>query len=223
MTRFTSSEPPLAEAVGLDYREAATDGGEGIATEAKTGTTTVGIVAENAVVLATDRRASLGGRFVANKDVKKVEEVHPTGAVTISGSVGALQGFVRSLRAEASLYETRRGEPMGADVLAQQAADMLRGLPAQILLGAVDETGPHLYELDGGGGKMGDSYAASGSGMQIAYGTLEDGIDEDLSVDEAQELATRAVRAASERDTASGNGVVIATVTSEGVEIETTE
>lgn len=221
MTGFTSGEPPLSEAAGLDYRAAADGADE--PTEATTGTTTVGIVAEDAVVFATDRRASLGGRFVANKDVEKVEQVHPTGAVTISGSVGALQGFVRSLDAQGRLYETRRGEPMSADALSQAAADMLRGLPAQILLGAVDDTGPHLYELDGGGSRMEDDYAATGSGMQLAYGTLEDAMTAEPSVEEARDLAEAAIRAASERDTASGNGVVIATVTSEGVEMEGTD
>lgn len=219
MTGFISGDPSLAAEAGLDYRSAVADG-DGTPTELTTGTTTVGIVADGDVVLAADRRASLGGRFVSNKDVEKVERVHPTGAVTISGNVGPLQGFVRSLRAEASLFETRRGEALSADALAQQAADMLRGLPAQLQLGAVDATGPHLYELDGGGARMEDSYAAAGSGMQVAYGTLEDEYEERLSTDAAVALVERAVRAASERDTASGNGVVIATVTSEGVELE---
>lgn len=45
-----------------------------------TGTTTVGLTAVDGVVLATDRRASLGGRFVTNKRARKVEQVHPTAA-----------------------------------------------------------------------------------------------------------------------------------------------
>ncbi|MEF8822399.1 MAG: hypothetical protein V5A52_08985, partial [Halovenus sp.] len=44
----------------------------------KTGTTTIGIATENGVVIATDMRASLGGRFVSNKNVQKVEQIHPT-------------------------------------------------------------------------------------------------------------------------------------------------
>ncbi|MFB6173422.1 MAG: proteasome subunit beta, partial [Halobacteriales archaeon] len=43
----------------------------------KTGTTTVGVSTADGVVLATDMRASLGGRFVSNKDVQKVEQIHP--------------------------------------------------------------------------------------------------------------------------------------------------
>jgi len=56
-----------------------------------TGTTTVGVVAADGVVLATDRRAGLGGRFVSNKRAVKVEQVHPRAAITLSGSVGGAQ------------------------------------------------------------------------------------------------------------------------------------
>jgi proteasome beta subunit len=197
--------------------------GKGDATTYDTGTTTVGIVAEEGVVLAADRRVSLGGRFVGNKDVTKVEQVHPTAAVTISGTVGAAQAYVRSLRAETSLYGTRRDEPMSMDALARLAGDALRGQPVGILLGGVDpETGEgRLFEIDGAGGVMEDVYAATGSGMQVAYGTLESSVADGMTMEEAVAAARTAVRAASERDTASGNGLVIARVTSDGV--ETTE
>ena len=74
----------------------------------KTGTTTVGLVTADGVVIATDMRASLGGRFVSNKNVQKVEQIHDTAALTLVGSVGGAQSFIKSLRAEANLYEARR-------------------------------------------------------------------------------------------------------------------
>src|SRR6056297_2691388 len=61
------------------------------AEELKTGTTTVGLTTADGVVLATDMRASLGGRFVSNRDVQKVEQVHPRAALTMAGSVGGAQ------------------------------------------------------------------------------------------------------------------------------------
>jgi proteasome beta subunit len=70
---------------------------------------------------------------------------------------------------------------------------------------------------------MEDDYTVTGSGMQLAYGTIEGQYDEEMSLAEARELAVRAVEAASERDTGSGNGATVATVTDEGVEIETFE
>jgi proteasome beta subunit len=186
-----------------------------------TGTTTVGIRTSEGVVLGTDRRASLGGRFVANKDVVKVEQVHPTAAVTIAGSVGGAQAYVRQLRAEASLYETRRGESMQMEGLSTLAGNLLRGLPVGIILGGVDGEGGHLYQVDGAGGVLvEDDYTATGSGMQIATGTLEDRYAPDGDIEDAQAAAADAIAAASERDTASGNGFVLATVTEDGVEIQ---
>jgi proteasome beta subunit len=184
-----------------------------------TGTTTVGIVAEEGVVLATDRRASLGGRFVSNKRTVKIERVHPTAAITLSGSVGGAQAYARQLRAQTRLYETRRGEPMGMDALATAAGNTLRGLPVSPLLGGVDEEGPRLFQLDAAGGVLEDRYAATGSGTQVAIGAVEGRYDPEAGIDAAAALAADAVAAASERDTASGNGLAVAYITAEGIDL----
>jgi len=202
--------------------EIATDEGDG-ENVTKTGTTTVGLSTDDGVVIATDRRASLGGRFVSNKNVVKVEEIHPTAAMTLVGSVGGAQSFIRTLRSEASLYETRRDEPMSINALATLAGNFARGGPflaIHPILGGVDDEGTHVYTIDPAGGVMEDDYAVTGSGMQVAYGTIEGEYDAEMSVDDARDLATKAVQAASERDTGSGNGLVIAEITDEGVEIE---
>jgi proteasome beta subunit len=186
----------------------------------ETGTTIVAVAAEDAAVMAADRRMSLGGRFTANKDVRKIEQVHPTAAVAISGSVGPAQGLLQSLRAEANLYEARRGEPMSVGALARTAGHAVRGHPVAPLLAGVDGSGPHVYELDGAGSVLEDSHAAGGSGMQVAYGVLERRFEPGLSVADARAAAVAAVEAASERDTASGNGVTVARVTDEAVTVE---
>ncbi|WP_135667151.1 archaeal proteasome endopeptidase complex subunit beta [Halorhabdus rudnickae] len=189
----------------------------------KTGTTTVGLATEDGVVIATDRRASLGGRFVSNKNVVKVEQIHPTAAMTLVGSVGGAQSFIRTLRSEASLYETRHGDPMSIDALATLAGNFARGGPffaIHPILGGVDDEGSQVYTIDPAGGVMADDYAVTGSGMQLAYGTLEGEYDTEMSIADARDLAAKAVQAASERDTGSGNGLVIAEITDEGVEIE---
>jgi proteasome beta subunit len=188
----------------------------------KTGTTTVGLTTEEGVVMATDMRASLAGRFISNKDVQKVEQIHPTAALTMAGSVGGAQSFIRSLRAESNLYETRRGEEMSISALATLAGNFLRGGPFFLvspILGGVDAEGTHVYSLDPAGGVMRDDYTCTGSGMQLAYGVLEREYEDDLSNDEAMTLATRAVKSAVERDTASGDGVFLAEITGEGVDI----
>ena len=188
--------------------------------EYRTGTTIVAVSAGDGVVMAADRRMSLGGGFTASKDVEKIEQVHPSGAVAISGTVGPAQQLLDSLRAEATLYESRRGEAMSMTALSKTAGHLIRGLPVRPLLGGVDDTGGHVYELDGGGSVIEDGYAASGSGMQLAYGVLEGRAGAGLTVEGARTAAVDAVEAASERDAASGNGVTVATITDEGVEFQ---
>jgi proteasome beta subunit len=188
----------------------------------KTGTTTVGIATDEGVAIATDMRASLGGRFVSNKNVQKVEQIHPTAALTLVGSVGGAQSFIRTLRAEASLYETRRGEPMSIDALATLAGNLGRGGPFRAIrpiLGGVDAEGSHVYSIDPAGGVMADEYTVTGSGMQLAYGVLENDYEAGLDIEAATTLSARAVEAAVERDTGSGDGVYLATITGEGVDI----
>jgi len=184
-----------------------------------TGTTIVALAAADGVVMAADQRASLGGRFTTNKNAEKISRVHPTAALAISGSVGPAQNLVRSLRAETSLYESRRDERMSMRALSQTAGHLVRGLPVAPILAGIDDEGGHVYELDGGGSVMATDYAAGGSGMQVAYGVLERRFDAEADREEATDAAVAAVEAASERDTASGNGVTVATITGQGVEI----
>ncbi|MEF8871347.1 MAG: archaeal proteasome endopeptidase complex subunit beta [Haloarculaceae archaeon] len=188
----------------------------------KTGTTTIGISTAEGVVIATDMRASLGGRFVSNKNVQKVEQIHPTAALTLVGSVGGAQSFIRTLRAEVNLYEARRGTDMSMQALSTLAGNFARGGPflaINPILGGIDDDGSHVYSIDPAGGVMEDDYTITGSGLTVAYGTLEDRYEEDMTNEEAQHAAAAGIKAAAERDTGSGNGIYIAEVTEEGVDI----
>ena len=188
----------------------------------ETGTTVVGVRTADTIVLAADRRASLGGRFVTNKRVDKIEQVHPAAALALSGAVGHIQAFARILTAESQLYRDRRGEEITIKGLATLASNVLRTRPLQVapILGGVDAEGPRLYSLDGAGGRLADRYLASGSGMQLAYGVLEREFEEGLSRDAGQRIAAQAVTSAGERDTASGDGLTIATIFPDGVEFD---
>lgn len=187
----------------------------------KTGTTTVGLKTSDGVVLATDMRASLG-HMVSSKDVQKVEEIHPTAALTIAGSVSAAQSLIRSLRAETSLYETRRGNKMSMRALSTLLANFLRSgafFVVQPILGGVDDEGPHVFSMDALGGMSEENYTVTGSGSQYALGVLEQHYEEGISIEEAKTVAARAIQSAVERDLASGNGINVAVVTDEGVDV----
>lgn len=189
--------------------------------ELKTGTTTVGLTTAEGVVLATDMRSS-AGTMVASKNARKVFEIHPTAALTIAGSVSAAQSLVNSLRAEVRLYETRRDTKMSLQALANLTSNLLRSGRFQIVqpvLGGVDNEGSHIYSIGPGGSVMEEAYAVSGSGSPFALGVLEQQYVEGTSIDDAKTLAGRAVQSATERDTASGNGLLLAAITADGVEI----
>ena len=199
-------------------RRAAAGTGEG---EMKTGTTTVGLKADDGVVLATDMRASLGP-MVSSKNVQKVEEIHPTAALTIAGSVSAAQNLIETLKAEVRLYEARRSEDMSMEALSTLTANLLRSggfFIVQPILGGVDSEGSHIFSIDAAGGTTYEDYTVTGSGSQYALGVLEQQYEEGVSVDDAETVAVKAIQSAMERDTASGNGINVAVVTEDGVDV----
>ena len=77
----------------------------------KTGTSTVGITFKGGVVVGADHRATMG-HFVANKSVQKLFKIGDNLALTTAGLVGHAQSLARTLAAEVSLFELRRGDAM---------------------------------------------------------------------------------------------------------------
>jgi len=190
----------------------------------KTGTTTIGIVYNNGVILAADMRAT-AGYLVVDKNVSKVQKINDRMAITTAGSVSDIQLIHKLIKAEIKLKEIRTNR----EVLVKEAANLLGGILysqirnffpgiAHFLLGGADHTGIFLYDLypDGSISKKED-YIASGSGSVFALGVLEANYRKDLSLNEAKELAIKAVNAALQRDIASGNGITLMAITKEGV------
>ncbi len=184
------------------------------------GTTTVGITCKDGIVFATERRATMGN-LVAHKVAEKIFKIDDHIATTIAGSVGDAQSLMKVIGAEVSLYQMRNNDEISVKAAASLTANILRSGPmyVQILLGGMDVDGPSIYSLDPAGGMIKDNYISTGSGSIVAYGVLEDRFRDDLSVEEGLELAIRAIRAAAERDTYSGNGFLVAKVDKDGFEM----
>jgi proteasome beta subunit len=188
-------------------------------TEDLKGTTTVGIVCRDGVVLAADRRASLGN-MVLSENVTKVFQIDDHLAVAAAGSVGDILGLVRLLRAEAKLYRARVGKEMSVKALATLTSNILhegRGYAyfAWLLVAGYDEK-PGLYSIDAAGGVTEDRFTAAGSGMEFAFSVLEENYRDDFSLEEGIKLALRAIKAATRRDVFTGGGVTLVTVTEDG-------
>ncbi|ETA66842.1 MAG: proteasome beta subunit [Methanolobus sp.] len=181
------------------------------------GTTTVGIVCKDGVVLATEQRATMGN-FIASKTAKKVYQIDDRVAMTIAGSVGDAQQIVRVMSVESKLYKMRRKESMTIKGLTTLLSNMLSGqryypLMVQLLVGGYDKNGPSIYSLDALGGSIEETKAVStGSGSPFAYGVLEDRYRENMSTEEGVELAVRALHNAMKRDSASGENIDVVVI-----------
>ncbi|ASJ11924.1 archaeal proteasome endopeptidase complex subunit beta [Thermococcus thioreducens] len=183
------------------------------------GTTTVGIVCKDGVVLAADRRASLGN-MVLSGNVTKVFQIDDHLALAGAGSVGDILSLVRLLRAEARLYRARVGNEMGVKALATLTSNILHGrrfMPyfGWFLIAGYDER-PGLYSIDMAGGVTEDRFTAAGSGMEFAFAVLEDGYSEDMELEGGIRLALKAIKVATRRDVFTGDGVTLVTVTEDG-------
>ena len=186
----------------------------------KTGTTTLGMVCKEGVVIATETRATMG-TLIAHKETKKLYKIDEHLALATAGLVGDLQVLARYLNAEANLYRLKRNSKMPVESAATLMSNILnqrKFMPyyVQLILGGYDQTGGHVYSLDAAGGAIPDKYTAGGSGSPYVFGVLEDLYKDDLSVDEAVDIAVRAIKASKSRDSASGGMTNIAVITKDG-------
>lgn len=185
----------------------------------KTGTTTVGIKVKDGVVLAADRRAS-AGLYVAHKYVRKVLYIAPNIGITTAGSVADLQFIYENLK-NIYHYNLITGmRPVTIKALATFLANVLSSskyLPyiVQILIGGVDDQ-PRLYNLDYVGDITEEEYTATGSGSVEAIGVIEDSYRPDMTLDEAADLARRAIFSSIKRDPYTGTGVIVTKITKNG-------
>lgn len=192
----------------------------------KTGTTTVGIMCKDCVVLAADKRAT-SGNFIASKKVDKVVPINERMALTTSGVVSDIQLLIKILKAELKLKSIRVDrEPSvkeAANLMTNIIYSNIRKFSAipgitHFLLGGADADALQLYDLfaDGSITEV-DDFVASGSGSELAYGVLEANYRKDLTEAEGVELAVKAINAAIQRDSASGEGIDVYVINKAGV------
>ena len=194
--------------------------------ETTTGTTTLGLVCKDGLVLAADKRAT-SGYLIAWKKFDKIMQVTNNIAVTVAGTVSDVQLLTKYLKAELKLKDIRTGRETSvkeaANLLANFVYSNIRKLSlipgiSHFIVGGKDSSGFHLYDLSPDGSIVQvDDYISSGSGSVMAFGVLETLYKKGLSVDEGVKLAAKGVNAAVQRDIASGNGIDILTITKDGL------
>lgn len=187
-----------------------------------TGTTTVGLLGKDCVVLAADQKSTMG-YMVSSETINKVHSINDKFAVTIAGTVGDALTIVRYLKSQAKLYEIERGNAMTPRAGITLLANILNGnryypYMAGFILGGFNAK-PELYDIDAVGGVQDVSnFTSVGSGQEFAIGYLEEQFKEGMAQEKLVELAVKAVKTARKRDIASGGkSVTVIVISKDGL------
>ncbi|MEA3413912.1 MAG: proteasome subunit beta [Nanoarchaeota archaeon] len=194
----------------------------------KSGTTILGIVCKEGIVMAADTQTS-AGNLVVNKNKKKVFSVNDYLVISGTGMVSDIQRVPKFLSAELKLSHLKSKKRPSV----KQAASLLKNfsyqgirqpstIPQQagFLLAGFNEDGTtELYSIEPAGSsmKVEDYDANFGSGMPYVLGLLERQWKPNLTMEQGIELAKESLKSATQRDMGSGYGIDIFTITKEGI------
>ena len=185
------------------------------------GATAVGVTFDGGVVFASEKRIAFGN-FLVSKTTKKTFEITPKVGATCAGLVADMQILSLQIAALAKIRKMELKREVPPNSVAKMMSNMMyerRYFPllTQVIVGGVVGK-PILYTLDPLGSVLPDEYAAVGTGAEMALGVLDPQFKQNMSEDEAVDLAKKAVRSASMRDSASGDGLDIMIITKDGIQ-----
>ena len=185
------------------------------------GATAVGVTFDGGVVFASEKRIAFGN-FLVSKSTKKTFPITPKVGAACAGLVADMQILSLQISALAKIRKMELKRDVPPNTVAKMMSNMMyerRYFPllTQVIVGGVVDK-PIMYTLDPLGSVLPDNYAAVGTGAEMALGVLDPQYKPNMTKDEAIDLAKRAVRSAALRDSASGDGLDILVITSEGTE-----
>ncbi len=185
------------------------------------GAATVGITFDKGVVIGAEKRVSWG-TTVISKTGKKVFPITENIIVGSAGVSGDYQMLSSYLVAETKLFKLENRRPITVKAAAQLLSNILfsrKYMPflTQTLIGGIDQEGSQLFSLDLAGSLIKENYSAVGTATSLVLGVLEANFKENMSEEEAVELAVKAIRSATRRDAMSGDGIDLLVVTHSGV------
>jgi 20S proteasome alpha/beta subunit len=192
--------------------------------ERQKGTTIVAVAYGDMCAIAAERQVT-AGYLISSIGEKKLRKVNENLVLGAAGAVGHIQKFADFLRYEAELYELRESRPLSVS----SAAKVLSLLPyrmgvpyAEFVLAGRDEKGVEVYLVDAIGGIIRDEKVSTGSGARIAYGVLDDKLDElkkkkRVRVEDLAWAVASAVLRARARDIGSGGGIDVYMIDRQGI------
>ncbi|MFI5546390.1 proteasome subunit beta [Streptomyces sp. NPDC051815] len=182
--------------------------------EAPHGTTIVAVTFPGGVVLAGDRRATMGN-MIAQRDIEKVFPADEYSAVGIAGTAGLAVEMVKLFQLELEHFEKVEGATLSLEGKANRLSTMIRsnlgmamqGLAVVPLFAGYDEGKEkgRIFSYDVTGGRSEEhGYAATGSGSIFARGSMKKLYRPDLTEDQATTLVVQALYDAADDDSATG-------------------
>jgi proteasome beta subunit len=189
------------------------------------GATAVGITFDQGVVFASEKRIAYGN-FLVSKSTKKTFPITPKVGATCAGLVADMQLLSLQISALAKIRKMDLKRDVPPNTIAKMMSNMMyerRFFPllTQVIVGGLVGK-PTIYTLDPLGSVLPDDYAAVGTGAEMALGVLDPQYKKDLTEAQAVDLAVKSVRAASMRDSASGDNIDVLVMNKDGAK-ETTE
>ncbi|XP_072920445.1 proteasome subunit beta type-8 [Hemitrygon akajei] len=211
---FGVADGQLAVPLGLDpveFLKSYSEGEGGIRIKINHGTTTLAFKFKHGVIVAVDSRAS-AGNYLDSVNINKVIEINPFLLGTMSGSAADCQYWERLLAKQCRLYKLRNKERITVSAASKLLSNMMceyrgMGLSMGSMICGWDKKGPGLYYVDENGTRLSGEMFSTGSGNCYAYGVIDSGYRYDLTVEEAYNLARRAIYHATHRDSYSGGFV----------------
>ncbi|MFN2434945.1 MAG: archaeal proteasome endopeptidase complex subunit beta [Nitrososphaeraceae archaeon] len=187
------------------------------------GATAIGITYQDGIVLAAEKRISYGN-FVVNKNTKKIFPITDQVASACAGMVADMQVLTRQVEALAKIRKLETRREMATNSVAKLMSVIMferRYFPllTQVIVGGVQTT-PEIYTLDPLGSLLPDNYAAVGTGAELALGLIDSEYKKNMTEDASKKLAIKAIKSSVQRDSASGDGIDILTITKKGTEQE---
>ena len=223
--QFAPDADPGPSFLGLLRRVAPHDvigaggAGGGADPEAVHGTTVLALRYASGVVMVGDRRATAGSQ-IAQRRIEKVYPADARSGIAIAGAAGPAIEMVRLFQVQLEHYEKIEGEPLSLEGKANQLSQIVRANLGAALQGFIviplfagfDERRDRgrVFSFDVTGGKYEETdFQANGSGGVHARNWVKAGWREDLTEDEAVDLALRALFAAADEDTATAGADLV--------------
>jgi proteasome beta subunit len=180
------------------------------------GATAVGISYDGGIILAAEKRVSYGN-FVVNKNTKKIFPVTEFVGAACAGMIADMQVLVRQVSALAKIRRLEIKRNIATNSIAKLMSVIMferRFFPllTQVVVGGV-EYRPQIFTLDPLGSVLPDDYAAVGSGAEMALGVMDAEYSRDMSEEKARNLVIKAIKSSILRDSSSGDGIDILTIT----------